>query len=250
MKRVIEMAFFLLAMVLVIACGNPTSETTTSETAQEETTAVTTPENTTEASEVPTEAAQAVATTVAEKQVQATPGYKIGDTAEDFALKNVDGETVSLSDYENAKGYIVTFTCNTCPYAKAYEDRLIDLHNKYASQGYPVVAINPNDPAMKPGDSVEEMKVRAKDKGFPFAYLFDEGQMVFPKFGATRTPHVFLLDKDMVVKYIGAIDDNAQDASAVKTKYVEDAIAAMEAGKNPDPSTTKAVGCGIKSKKI
>ena len=176
-------------------------------------------------------------------------GFKVGDKAVDFNLKNIDGKMVSMAGMKDAKGYIVTFTCNTCPYAIKYEDRLIDLHNKYAPQGYPVIAINPNDPAVKEGDSVEAMKVRASEKSFPFVYLFDEGQKVYPKYGATKTPHVFLLDKDMTVKYIGAIDDNTNDASAVKVKYVENAIANMEAGKDPDPSFTKAIGCSIKTKK-
>ena len=176
-------------------------------------------------------------------------GLKIGDTADDFNLKNVNGDMVSLSGIEGAKGYIVTFTCNTCPYAVEYEDRIINLHKKYAPIGYPVIAINPNDPEVKKGDSFSAMQVRAEEKSFPFEYVFDEGQKVFPKYGATKTPHVFLLNKDLVVKYIGAIDDNHEDANLVKVKYVEDAISALEAGNDPDPSTTKAVGCGIKSKK-
>ncbi|MFK7809134.1 MAG: thioredoxin family protein [Saprospiraceae bacterium] len=175
-----------------------------------------------------------------------TTGYQVGDKAEDFKLKNVDGSMVSLSDMKEAKGFIVTFTCNHCPYSVLYEDRLIDLHNEFAAKGYPVIAINPNDPAAQPGDSFADMQVRAKEKEFPFAYLFDDGQKVYPKFGATRTPHVFILDKEMVVQYIGAIDDNAKDASAVEEHYVKDAIAALEAGKTPDPSFTKAIGCSIK----
>ncbi|MFK8007665.1 MAG: thioredoxin family protein [Saprospiraceae bacterium] len=179
----------------------------------------------------------------------AAKGLKIGDAADDFSLKNVNGELVSLSGIEGAKGYIVTFTCNTCPYAVDYEDRIIALHKKYAPMGYPVVAINPNDPAVKEGDSFKAMQVRAEEKSFPFEYVFDEGQKVFPKYGATKTPHVFLLNKELTVKYIGAIDDNHEDANLVKVKYVEDAISALEAGNDPDPATTKAVGCGIKSKK-
>jgi len=184
----------------------------------------------------------------AKKVVQKMGALKVGDTAPDFSLKNVKGEMVSLKGMD-AKGYIVTFTCNHCPYAVMYEDRLIALHNKASKMGYPVVAINPNDPAFQPEDSFEGMQKRAKEKAFPFEYIFDDGQKVYPKYGATRTPHVFLLDKDLKVKYIGAIDDNAQDADAVQEKYLENAIAAMEAGKDPDPSFTKAVGCSIKGKK-
>lgn len=175
-------------------------------------------------------------------------GLQVGDKAPDFSLKNIDGKFVSLSDYKNVKGYIVIFTCNTCPYAVMYEDRIKALNDKYASKGYPVIAINPNDPAVQNGDSVEAMKVRAAEKGFTFPYLFDAGQTVFPKYGASKTPHVYLLNKEKTVKYIGAIDDNPQDAAGAQVKYVEKAIAAMEQGQNPDPNFTKAIGCGIKVK--
>jgi peroxiredoxin len=180
-------------------------------------------------------------------------GLQIGQTAPDFNLKNIDSKMVSLSGISNSfgdkhKGFIVIFTCNTCPYAVMYEDRIIELHNKYASQGWPVVAIQPNDVTQKPGDSFEEMKVRAKDKGFPFVYLIDEKQEVYPAYGATRTPHVFLLDKNRVVRYIGAIDNNPQDAEAVTEPYVENAISAIGKGKDPSPDVTKAIGCGIKAK--
>lgn len=180
---------------------------------------------------------------------EAATGYAVGDKATDFKLKNVDGKMVSLSDYKDAKGFIVVFTCNHCPYAQMYEQRIIDLHKKYASKGYPVIAINPNDPSIVAEDSYSEMQKRAKEKAYPFAYLFDDGQKIYPQYGATRTPHVFLLNKDLVVKYIGAIDDNAEDASAVKVKYLENAIAAISAGKDPQPNLTKAVGCSIKVKK-
>ncbi|MBX2929517.1 MAG: thioredoxin family protein [Saprospiraceae bacterium] len=177
------------------------------------------------------------------------PGLKVGDKAPDFKLKNVDGRMVSLAGMKDVKGYIVTFTCNTCPYAVMYEDRLIELHKKFAPKGYPVVAIQPNDPEVQPGDAFEKMQARATDKGFPFAYLFDEGQVVYPQYGASRTPEIYLLDKDLMVRYTGAIDDNAQDAAAVTTRYVENAIAALESGKNPEPSFVKAIGCTIKTKK-
>ena len=175
-------------------------------------------------------------------------GYKVGEQAGDFSLKNVDGTMVSLKDYKGVNGYIVVFTCNTCPYAVMYEDRIIALHNKYSPLGYPVVAINPNDPSVKPGDDFASMQTRAKEKNFPFKYLYDEGQKVYPAFGATRTPHVFLLDANRYVRYIGAIDDNAQNPSEVSTKYLENAISALQAGNNPDPSETKAIGCTIKVK--
>jgi len=177
-------------------------------------------------------------------------GYKIGDVAEDFLLKNIDGNMVALSDYKDVKGFIITFTCNTCPYAVMYEDRIIDLNNKYASKGYPVIAIMPNDTDIKPGDNFQAMKARAESKGFTFPYLIDEAQSVYPKFGATKTPHIFILQKTLkgnVVKYIGAIDDNYKDASAVNTKYAENAINALLEGKEVKQTETKAIGCSIKA---
>ncbi|NIK92317.1 thioredoxin family protein [Mangrovimonas sp. CR14] len=176
-------------------------------------------------------------------------GYKIGDMATDFELENIDGTMVSLSDYKDAKGFIVVFTCNTCPYAIAYEDRIIALDKKYASKGYPVIAIMPNNTDVKPGDSMEEMKARAKAKGYTFPYLMDKGQKIYPQYGATKTPHVYVLQKTSKgneVKYIGAIDDNFQDANAVNQKYVEDAVDALLAGKEIKEKTTRAIGCTIK----
>lgn len=176
-------------------------------------------------------------------------GYKIGDTATDFSLKNIDGKMVSLADYKDAKGFLVIFTCNTCPYAVAYEDRIIALDKTYKPKGVPVIAINPNNPDIQAGDSFEKMKQRAAEKGFTFPYLLDEGQKIFPQYGATRTPHVYLLEKTAegnIVKYIGAIDDNYQDASKVEDTFVEDAVDAMLAGQEIEVKTTRAIGCNIK----
>jgi hypothetical protein len=147
------------------------------------------------------------------------------------------------------KGYLVIFTCNTCPYSVAYEDRIIDLHNKYAPKGYPVIAINPNDPSVKPGDSFEEMQVRAKEKSFPFPYVFDATQEVTLAYGATNTPHVYVVEKvnaDYLVRYIGAIDNNSKDASAATKKYVEAAVDALLTGNSVSTTSTKAIGCTIK----
>lgn len=179
-------------------------------------------------------------------------GYNVGDKATDFKLKNVDGSYVSLSDYENAKGFVVVFTCNHCPYAKAYQDRIIAIDKKYKSKGYPVIAINPNDEEIVEGDSFEAMVERAKEKGYTFPYLKDETQEVYRTYGATRTPHVYLLNKenkDLVVRYIGTIDDNYKDPSAVTETYLTDAIDALLADKKPEPEFTKAIGCTIKDKR-
>ena len=179
-------------------------------------------------------------------------GYKPGDAATDFKLKNVDGKMVSLADYKKAKGFIVIFTCNHCPFAKAYEERIVALDKKYAPKGYPVIAINPNDPALYAEDSYDNMKVRAKEKGFTFPYLFDEGQTVFPQYGATKTPHVFILQKEgakNMVRYIGAIDNNYANPADVTEKFAEKALDELLAGQPVSQPTTVAIGCGIKVKK-
>jgi peroxiredoxin len=178
-------------------------------------------------------------------------GLQVGDEAPMFSLKNTDGNMVSLSGYQDKNGVILVFTCNHCPYAQMYENRILELDKKYSEKGWPVVAINPNDPAAQPEDSYELMVQRANEKGYTFPYLFDEGQKVFPLYGATRTPHVFLLQRvgnAFKVAYIGAIDDNAKSAEQVRNRFVEDAIADMEAGRKVKTPSTAAIGCSIKVK--
>ena len=179
------------------------------------------------------------------------PKYEIGDSVTDFKLKNVDGKMVALSDYKSAKGVIVIFDCNTCPYSKAYNERIQALNKNYASKGFPVIAINANSPELSPGDSFEEMKAVAKKKNYEFPYLIDETQQVAKSFGASNTPHVFVLQhvgNDFKVAYIGAIDNNTRDAAAADKKYVEEAVEALLAGKAIPTEKTKAIGCGIKWK--
>lgn len=181
-------------------------------------------------------------------------GLAIGDKAPDFKLQNVDGKYYSLGDIQDAngqqpKGYIVTFTCNTCPIAKKYEDRIIKLHNMASVMGYPVVAIQPNSPDISSGDSMEAMKQRAKDKSYPFVYLMDEKQEIFPQYGAQRTPEIYLLDADHILRYHGAVDDNVQSPQEVSVNYVLAAIEALENGQSPDPADVKAIGCTIKAAK-
>ncbi|NIK74271.1 peroxiredoxin [Thermonema lapsum] len=180
-------------------------------------------------------------------------GYKPGDKAIDFKLKNIDGQYVSLADFKEAKGFIVVFTCNHCPFSKMYEDRIIALDKKYKPLGYPVVAINPNDPKKQPEDSFDKMIERAKEKGFTFPYLFDETQEIARTYGATNTPHVFVLKKegkDLIVSYIGAIDDSPREASKASKKYVEQAVDALLSGKEVQVKQAKAIGCTIKWKEM
>jgi peroxiredoxin len=181
------------------------------------------------------------------------PGYQVGDKAMDFSLKNVDGKTISLGSDKTAKGYVLVFTCNTCPVAQAYEQRVIDLDKQFASKGYPVIAINANDGQLSPGDSYEAMKKRSADKKYGFPYLIDETQQVAKTFGATHTPTVFVVQRqgsDFVIKYIGAIDNNAQDGGQASQKYVQNAVDALLAGQPVAAQTAKAIGCGIKWKKV
>jgi len=175
--------------------------------------------------------------------------YEIGEKVEDFKLRNVDGSLVTLSEYAGNGGVVVIFTCNTCPYSQLYEDRIIQLHEDYSPKGFPVLAINPNDPLQKAGDSFEMMKKRSADKGFPFAYVLDDEQTVYPRFGATNTPQVFLLDEKLTLRYVGAIDDNPRDPEVVQKKYAMNAIDALLNGRDPNPNRTKAIGCGIKPKR-
>lgn len=177
-------------------------------------------------------------------------GYSVGDTIVDFRLKNIDDTMMSLSDFGEVKGYIIIFTCNTCPYSVANEDRIIALDKKYKPLGFPVVAINPNNPEVVAGDSFAKMKERANDKGFTFPYLLDEGQQVYPKFGATKTPHVYIVTQnDMQVQYIGAVDNSSRDENAVTEKYAENALDALLAGKEIEKKETRAIGCTIKVKR-
>jgi peroxiredoxin len=177
-------------------------------------------------------------------------GYDIGETVKDFSLKNIDGKMVSLSSFKDNKGLIVIFDCNTCPMSKAYNSRILALGKKY-EKTFPVVAINANDPEQSSGDSFEEMISYAKSHGYTFPYLQDETQNVAKTFGATNTPHVFILSRngnEYKVAYIGAIDNNTRNASEASKKYVEEAVDALIAGKPVATAKTKAIGCGIKWK--
>jgi peroxiredoxin len=175
-----------------------------------------------------------------------------GDKAVNFTLKNVDTEMVTLFDYLDNKGVILVFTCNPCPFSKAYEQRIIKIHNFYAPKGYPVLAINSNDENRSPDDTFEKMQQLAEEKEYPFPYLKDD-QEIFRIYGATRTPHIYLLNKNnngvLKVAYIGAIDNNAMDPKDVTERYLENAIARLEKGEKPDPAVVKAIGCTIKAKK-
>lgn len=166
---------------------------------------------------------------------------KIGEKAVDFNLADVDGKMVSLKSYPEAKGYIVIFTCNNCPYAVAYQDRIAALSNQFTPLGFPVIAINTSD-------EKDEIIQRAKEKGYPFPYLYDETQETTRAYGAARTPHAFVLKKDLTVAYVGAIDNNYKSPEKADQKYLKDAVEALLANKPVKVTNTKAIGCTIKWK--
>ena len=177
-----------------------------------------------------------------------TPTLMPGAKAPDISLLNVDNKIISFANYPAAKGFIVVFTCNTCPYSKAYEQRIKGLNGKYASRGYPVIAINPNDPQSSPGDTFDKMKQHAKAAGFTFPYLFDKGHVITALYGAKSTPTVFIISKTAagnVIEYTGAIDNDTPDTDIHKTKWAEDAVSALLNGGKPAVNVTKAIGCRV-----
>lgn len=166
--------------------------------------------------------------------------------AADQKMKNVDGKEVAVADVKGAKGTLVIFTCNACPYAKAWEDRIVALGNEYKGKGIGVIAVNANDPGKVAEDGYDQMKTRAKEKNFGFPYVVDATSNVARAYGATRTPEAFLFDAQGKLVYHGTIDDNAQDPEKVSTRYLSDALAAVSSGKDVAVKETKAMGCGIK----
>jgi peroxiredoxin len=171
----------------------------------------------------------------------------IGTPLPAFSLKNVDGRILSATDFADKTALVVVFSCNHCPYAQAYQDRLIALQNQFASRGVQFVLINPNDPKRQPQDSFENMQKRASEKKYPFPYLFDETQAVAKAYGAARTPEVYLFGPDRKLLYQGRIDDNTEEKQ-VKTHDLKSALDLLLAGTPDAISTpvTKAFGCTIK----
>ncbi len=172
----------------------------------------------------------------------------IGAAGPSFSLMGTDGKTYTLADYQGKKGVAVIFTCNACPYAKAFEDRLVKLANKYQLKGVAFVAISSNDPGRNPEDSYDNMVKRAKDKNFSFPYLYDSTSEIGLAYGARVTPHVFLLDGNFKLVYRGRIEDDT-DAKKSKSFDFKNALNALLAGKEISVKETKAFGCGIKWRK-
>jgi thiol-disulfide isomerase/thioredoxin len=173
-------------------------------------------------------------------------GSKVPAAVAKTKMKNVDGKLLSIADAAGKSGTLVVFTCNHCPFAKAWEERIVELGNSYAGKGIGVILVNANDPTMHAEDGFDEMQARAKSRGMKIPYVVDDTSAVARAFGASVTPEAFLFDKAGKLAYHGTIDDNRQDASRVKAHYLKDALDAVVAGKAPAVAETKGLGCSIK----
>ncbi|MEO8772596.1 MAG: thioredoxin family protein [Ferruginibacter sp.] len=175
-----------------------------------------------------------------------------GKPAPFIKLKNINDSIVSFNDYPSARGFIIIFICNTCPYSKAYEQRIIALDKKYSLQHFPVLAVNPNDPELSAGDSFIKMKEHSKLRGYTFPYLYDERQVITNLYGARSTPQVFVIsknDSNYTVEYTGAIDNDIQNSNPDRINYVQDAVSALLNNKRPAVIFTRAIGCSISRRK-
>jgi peroxiredoxin len=167
----------------------------------------------------------------------------------DVKLKNVDGKDLTIAKVQGKKGTLVVFTCNACPWAKAWETRIVELGNTWASKGVGMIAINPNDPSLNSEDGYDVMKSRAKQRGMKYPYVVDATSDLARAFGATRTPEVFLFDAEGKLVYHGAVDDNGREPEKVAERYLADALTAVSSGKEIAVAETKAMGCTIKFRK-
>ena len=177
------------------------------------------------------------------------PVSLIGNTVNDFSLRNIDNKNISLNDFKNAKGFIIVFTCNHCPFAKLYLERLNMLNEKYKSLHVPLIAINSTDSLVYEEETFAEMVKNVKEKGFSFPYLQDNTQAVAKNFGAEKTPHAFVIWKEnnqWKIKYKGAIDDNGAEPKKVTHAYVEEAVNALLHTKTVAVTETRSIGCAIK----
>ncbi|MDP4114995.1 MAG: thioredoxin family protein [Bacteroidota bacterium] len=178
----------------------------------------------------------------------ATTTLKIGSSLPFFNLENIDGSFYTPDSFKDKELLLIIFSCNHCPYVQAYENRIIKIQSDYADKGLAVAAISSNDEIKYPEDSFEEMKKRAKEKGFNFLYLRDSSQETAKSFDASHTPEIFLFDKQRKLAFHGKIDDNWKDEEAVQSNYLRDAIEELLAGKEISVPETFTIGCTIKWK--
>lgn len=171
---------------------------------------------------------------------------EIGQKAPDFSLPGVDGKTYALKDFQDAKVLVVVFSCNHCPYVVGSEDRMNEFYAKYHPRGAAMIAINSNEQENHPTDSMAHMVERAKQKGFPFPYVRDESQNVAMEYGALRTPHFYVFDRDRRLRYTGRMDDSPREPGKQTTHELVDAVEALLAGKEPPVPLTNPIGCNVK----
>ena len=191
-------------------------------------------------------AAGAAAALAGESTGGLAPGAKVPAAVAKTKMKNVDGKMLSIADVTGKAGTLVVFTCNHCPFAKDWEQRIVDLANTYSGKGVGVMLVNANDPTTHTEDGFEEMQARAKSRGMKIPYVVDDTSGVARAFGASVTPEAFLFDKSGTLAYHGTIDDNRKEPDKVKARYLKDALDAVVAGKAPAVPETKGLGCGIK----
>ena len=163
----------------------------------------------------------------------------------DYKMTATNGKTVTIQGVAGKKGVLVVFTCNTCPFAKGWEERIVAVGNAARGNGVGMIAINSNDPERMPGDAMDAMQARAKARGMKYPYAADPAGDVARAFGASHTPEAFLFDAGGKLVYHGAVDDNMDDPKSVKTTYLANAVADLAAGKEQRMAQTKAIGCGI-----
>tara|TARA_B100000614_G_C14563457_1_gene497998 strand:+ start:1768 stop:2385 length:618 start_codon:yes stop_codon:yes gene_type:complete len=183
-------------------------------------------------------------TTPAQQKAELTIGAAAPLT--DVKMEDVSGRMVSLNDVAGENGLLVVFTCNTCPWVMKWEDRYPMMADLARTNNVGMIALNPNEDYRDRGDGMEDMIKRSKKAGYTFPYVLDKDHKLADAFGATRTPHVYLFNGDMELVYVGAIDDNANDAAAVKEFYIRNAIEQMIAGESLSKSKTRSLGCSIK----
>jgi peroxiredoxin len=171
-----------------------------------------------------------------------------GDKLIGFELPGVDGQTHNASAYADRNALVIIFSCNHCPYARAWEDRIVQIQTDYADKGVQLIVISANDAAKYPDDSFPKMQEHAQEKGFNFPYLYDESQEVARAYGAERTPEIFVFDQNRVLRYQGTIDDNYDDPNAVTAPYLRNALDAILSNQTPGVEQTAPVGCTIKWK--
>ncbi|MEE9251961.1 MAG: thioredoxin family protein [Thermodesulfobacteriota bacterium] len=171
---------------------------------------------------------------------------QIRDTAPDFTLPGTDGKQHGLADYAEYKALVVIFTCNHCPYVKAYDDRIIALQDEFKERGVMFIGINSNEDRNYPEDSFDNMVKKAKEKGLNYPYLRDETQETAHAYGASHTPQIFVFDGGRKLRYKGKIDDNWRDPSGVRERFLSDALSELLEGGDVQNPETYAIGCTIK----